>query len=282
MTRPPKAVVGHIDLIHRIVGADLFDAANDHRRGRRIFGDEGGLSQLGLRRGAIAAAGASAAPATSTVCHRNESGYGSRGALTLDPPDSWIVVKRLSVGSVRDVWDRRQHLAGFRIVFADRVLPDVDEALFVDRHPVTLRRVERFDHVPGLVEVNHRRRMDAAVRQRRSQFGFDLDARQIVRTVQHPDVVVLVHGQARHAAHLPFGRQRLRPIGIVLEARHAAALGVRPRAGIGNEKCDAGQYSQHSSESQIALPHLTSPRQAGRPALLIFNEPESRAPTIIP
>ena len=36
-----ERVVGHINLIDCIVGADLFDAADDHRRGRRIFGDEG-------------------------------------------------------------------------------------------------------------------------------------------------------------------------------------------------------------------------------------------------
>ena len=36
-----EGIVRHIDLVDRIVGTDLFDAAHDHRRCRRVLGDEG-------------------------------------------------------------------------------------------------------------------------------------------------------------------------------------------------------------------------------------------------
>jgi hypothetical protein len=45
-----------------------------------------------------------------------------------------------------------------------------------------------------------------------------LDVGEIVRTVQHPHVVVLVHRQASDAADLPLVWQRLRPIRIELVA----------------------------------------------------------------
>ena len=143
----------------------------------------------------------------------------------LTHPIRGLFVERLPVGIFRDMGDGRQHLPGLRVVLAHGVLTDIDEPLFVDRHAVTLRRVERSDHVAGLVEVNHRRRMGAANRQRRILLRVNLDRHEIVGPVQHPDVVVLVDGQAGDASHLPFVRQRLRPVGIELEAGRGRLLG---------------------------------------------------------
>ena len=58
--------------------------------------------------------------------------------------------------------------------------------------------------------------MDAAIRGRRTELRVELDFCQIVRTVQHPNVVVAVDGQAGDAAHLPLVGKRLGPAGVEL------------------------------------------------------------------
>ena len=47
-------------------------------------------------------------------------------------------------------------------------------------------------------------------------FGIELNFAQVVGTIEHPHVVVLIHGQPCDAAHLPFVRQRLGPVRIEL------------------------------------------------------------------
>jgi len=127
----------------------------------------------------------------------------------------------LSVGSARNFGD---YLAGFGVVFADSVLADVDETLAVDGHAVALRGVERADDVAGFIEVNHRRRADAAIGNGRVELGFELDVGEVVGTVQDPDVVVFVHGQAGDASELPFVGEGLGPVGIELEFGRGGGL----------------------------------------------------------
>ena len=189
--------------------------ADDHRRRRRILRPEccGRRRLLGRRFGV----GGAPAGRRQKSCHRATPAAarnaGRRCALT--------AAAALPLGRAGHLAD---NLAGLRIVFADRVLSDVDEPLAVHIHAVPLRRIERTDDVAALVEVNHRRRPDAAARQRRRQLGVELDVREIVRAVQHPDVVVPVDGKARDAAHLPLVGQRFGPVGIELVARRGRCL----------------------------------------------------------
>jgi hypothetical protein len=70
-----------------------------------------------------------------------------------------------------------------------------------------------------------------------------LDIREIVRTIEHPNVVVLVHGQAGHTAHLPLVGKRLGPFGIVL----VSWRGLRPESGIEGENADADREDERRS-----------------------------------
>ena len=118
----------------------------------------------------------------------------------------------------------RNDFAGVRIVFADRILSDVDEPFAVHRHAVPLRRIEGTDDHAVLIDVDHGRWPHAAIGQRRSQLRLQLNVGQIVRAIEYPDVVVLIHRQSRDAPHLPFVRQRLRPIRIEFELRRGLLL----------------------------------------------------------
>ncbi len=110
------------------------------------------------------------------------------------------------------------------IVFSDRVLPNVNEPFVVHCHAVALRRIEGADDVPVLVDVDHGWRPDTAGGLRRSQLSRELELRQVVGTIQHPHVIVVIHSQACHAAHLPLVRKRFRPVWIELELRRAWLL----------------------------------------------------------
>src|SRR5262249_19724542 len=109
------------------------------------------------------------------------------------------------------------HLARLRIVFANRVLSDVYEPLAVYGHAVALGRIEGADDVAAFVDVNHRGRPLAAIAHWRIQLRFELDIRQVVGAIQHPDVVILIDGQARHASQLPLVGQGFGPIRVELE-----------------------------------------------------------------
>ena len=151
---------------------------------------------------------------------------------------------RLRLGRARHFAD---HLAGLRIVFADGVLPDVDEPFAVHRHAVPLRRIEGTDDVAVLVDVDHRGRPDAAIGERRSQLRLELDIGQIVRTIQHPDVVVLIHGQPRDAAHLPLVRQGFGPVRIELELGRGFLLRgsfLRAQRRPQDQQSEAGQHCE--------------------------------------
>ena len=144
--------------------------------------------------------------------------------------------KRLAVRRLGYVRHGHQHLAGLGVVLADRVLPKVDESLFVHRHAMPLRRVKGADDVSVLVagaimpgDVDHRRRVDATIGNRRIQLRFDFDGCEIVRTIVDPNVVVLIHGQAGHAAHLPLVGQGLGPARIDFELRRRLRLRGRCR-----------------------------------------------------
>jgi len=123
---------------------------------------------------------------------------------------------------LRRVRQFREQFACLLVIFADVAdtvvhVPDICKSFAVHRHTVPLRRIEIADHVSFLIEVDHRRRPLAAIRDRRIQLGLEFDIRQVVRTIERPDVVVFVHGQTGYPADLPFVWQRLRPIRIELE-----------------------------------------------------------------
>ena len=114
-----------------------------------------------------------------------------------------------------------EHLAGLGIELADGVLAEVKEPFFVHGHAVPLLGFNVADDVAVLIagaimpgDVDHGRRMGAAIGDGRIQLRFDFDAGEIVGAVVDPDVVVLIDGQAGDAAHLPLVGQRLGPTGI--------------------------------------------------------------------
>ena len=212
-----QVIVGGVKFARRFVKPDLFDAADDHRGRRRILLSKsfrcGRASRL--RRGIElpAAAGGS-----------EESGDGAGAAAAGSVRRGQ---RRIGAGAGRPLGRARHfgdHFACFRIVLADRVLTDVDEALAVDRHAVPLRGIEGTDHAAGLVDVNHGGRADAAIGERRSQFGFELDIGEIVGTVEDPDIVVLVHGEPGDTAHFPFVGKGPGPAGIEPEFRRGGFL----------------------------------------------------------
>ena len=82
---------------------------------------------------------------------------------------------------------------------------------------MALGRIEGADDGAVLVDVDHRGRADAAIGQRRRELRFEFDIGKIVGTIQHPDVVVLIDGEARDASELPLVWQGLGPVRIVLE-----------------------------------------------------------------
>src|SRR6185503_1311903 len=126
-----------------------------------------------------------------------------------------------------------------------------------------LHRVERADHGAVLVDVDQRGGTAAAVGGRRIESGVPFDVERVVRAVQHPDVVVLIDGQAGDAAHLPLVRQRLRPGRI--EDVAGRRLRVRGRGEIA--RCDVGREQASARDRQSdpgarlrnEMNHATSP-----------------------
>ena len=64
------------------------------------------------------------------------------------------------LGSPRDFGD---YFAGFRIVFTNGVLANVNETFTIDGHAVALRGIEGANDVAGFIEVDHGRWVDAAI-----------------------------------------------------------------------------------------------------------------------
>ena len=120
-----------------------------------------------------------------------------------------------------------ENFARSRIVLANRILADVDEPLVVDVHAVPLRGIERSDEVARPVELQHRRRAGAALGNRWRQFRQQFHVRQIVGSVEYPDVTFRVHGEPGNAAELPVVRQRFRPgwVLVVVRRRLSADAG---------------------------------------------------------
>src|SRR5688572_10157212 len=85
----------------------------------------------------------------------------------------------------------------------------------------------------------------------------ELDVRQIVRTVEHPHIVVPVDGQARDAADFPFVGQRFRPSGIDLIAGRVLRLDADPAEG--DYECDANQQGSDDPDFRIDLHDVLSP-----------------------
>ena len=77
-------------------------------------------------------------------------------------------------------------------------------------------------------DVDHRRRVDATVGNRRIQLRLKFDTCEIVRTIVNPNVVVFVNGQARDATHLPLAGQGLGPAHIDFEFRRGFRLRSQP------------------------------------------------------
>src|SRR6185503_16635373 len=100
---------------------------------------------------------------------------------------------------------------------------------------VALGRVKGAKYVPVLADVAHRRRPRAAISRRRRQLRVELDVGQIVRTVEHPDVIVPVDGESRDTADFPLVGKGLGPFGIVLVSRR----GLRAASGIEGEDPEA-------------------------------------------
>ena len=101
--------------------------------------------------------------------------------------------------------------AGLLVIFADVAYPvidisDVRESLTIHGHAVSLRRVEVADYIAFLIEVDHRRRSLAAIRNWWVQLGLEFDIGQIVGAIESPDVIVLVHRQPGDTPHFPFVR----------------------------------------------------------------------------
>jgi hypothetical protein len=79
MTRP-QVVVGDVDFVVRLIEPDLLDAADDHRRGRRVLRSERrarGRLRCGID---IAAAAAAAAASFTRRWRRKEPGDRTRAA----------------------------------------------------------------------------------------------------------------------------------------------------------------------------------------------------------
>ena len=249
-----EVVVGDVHLAGGFVEPDFFDASHDHRRRGRIPGTKGrdGCRPCGVR--------LVAAPAPAGRCQEScdraraaaARNAGGTSATTL------TTAAALPVRRARHLADK---FAALRIIFADGVLSQVDEPFGVHVHAVPLRRVERPDDVAVFVDVDHRWRPDAAVRNRRSELCLELNICQVVRTVVHPDVVVLVDGQARDASHLPLVRQRLGPVGIVFVA--GGGLRLDSIARVGDQEHDAGQQRKHHADFRIDFHHVTSPSARG-------------------
>ena len=127
-----------------------------------------------------------------------------------------IIATGLIFRGARNGFDQ---LTGLGIVLVDGILSvdrvaEVDEALRVDVHAVTLRRIDGTDGIAALIDMNHGRRSLATVGCGGSQAEMALGFDGVVRTIVDPDVVVFIDGQAGDAAHLPLIGQRLRPVGI--------------------------------------------------------------------
>src|SRR5262249_22492313 len=148
--------------------------------------------------------------------HGNESRNGSGAALARSAHRKRWRDERLAFWRVWDVRYFSDDFASLRIILPDRVLSDVDEPLVIHVHPVPLRRVKGTDDVALLVEMNHCRRMNAAIGNRRIQLCLELDACQIVRPIKHPEVIVLIDSQPRNASEFPLVRQWFGPIRIEL------------------------------------------------------------------
>src|SRR5437762_6913642 len=244
-----KVIVCHVDLIGRLVNSNLFDSSDDHRCRRRIFLAEGRLLSpliCGLRRHLRLFAATPAAAATARARNGDESRNRSGAALTRNSSrkswrDKWLALRRL--GYVRYFCD---DLAGLRIVLPNGVLSDVYESLIVHIHAVSLRRIKRSDDVALLIEMDHRRRMHTAIGDSGIQLGLELDSGQIVRTVQDPDVIVLIDGQPGHAAELPLVREWFGPIRIEFVLWRGLRLTLR--AHTGKESNTEGQQAEASTQ----------------------------------
>ena len=216
-----EIVVRDIHLVVRFVDANLLDAADDHRRRRRVLLAER-VACRRLRRGITAVAPASAAAAS--CCSRRGRQEARDRSLAADARRVLRHLRGTELAAVlelRAVRDLANQLAGLRVVLADGVLSEIGEALAVDVHPVPLRRVERSEHGAVLRDMDHRRWPRAAIGG--AGLRLELEVRQIVRPVVHPDRVVIRRDrEAGDAAHLPFAGQLLRPARVVDVARYGA------------------------------------------------------------
>ena len=225
--------VAAVKLARRFVEPNFFDLSHNHRRCRRIFrtkrGDSRG-ARFGI--GATASASPTAASPACGACRRRKRSHRAGAAFSRCASRAFALIGGIAAtAAARLIFRRTRHLgqklARLRIVFAHRIqpvhgIPNVDESFAVHRHAVPLRRIERADHIAFLVDVNHRRRPRAAIRARYFPAQFHIP--QIVRPIEHPNVVVLIDREPRNAAHLPFIRQRLRPVSIKLVLRRSQRL----------------------------------------------------------
>src|SRR5579862_1831293 len=185
-----QITIGGVKLVSGFVEANLFDILDDHRRGRGIFLPEcrySGRIGPSWRRSRKGSERARAALA------RIRIKSGSRFAATAPRGLLW---------RTRGCADE---LAGLRIVFVDGELADIDESFAIHGHAVALRFLgrKRPDDVALFVDVDHRWRARAAFGGGRIFGRVQLDVPQISGTIQHPDVVVLIHGEPGDASELP-------------------------------------------------------------------------------
>ena len=117
------------------------------------------------------------APAATCAGDGNESRDRSGAALARSADRKRGRHERLAFWRLRDMRYFGDNFARLGIVLADGVLSNVHEPLAVNIHPVALRCVEGTDHITLLVEVNHGRRMNAAIGNWGIQLCLELDAR---------------------------------------------------------------------------------------------------------
>ena len=120
----------------------------------------------------------------------------------------------------------------------EAVVVDVDAVLLVEPRVALTGAAPGPQHLALGIQLQHRRRRDAAVGDGRLHRRADLLRREARRHVDHPQVVAVVHEQPADVAEDPVVRERRRPRGIDLVDRQLVG-GGRSRAGFAFAPCAA-------------------------------------------
>ncbi len=118
----------------------------------------------------------------------------------------------------------------------------------------------RIQHAPGGVELEHRRRRQAALGDRRVTLEAALIGAERLRPVHDPHVILLVHGHADHGSEHPAIGERLRPEGIDVEVRSLDTSARR------RHRRNAGRFRGHRLVGSAATRNQGGRQQDERPA----------------